>query len=70
MVSRKTLGGQVVTLTETSATSKPAGGGSYYAIFGTLQVVVDWLTENRIATNNIAGMTFTSNAELCVIYRK
>ena len=70
MARQITLGGQVITLTEVSATAKPAGGGSYYTIFGTLQVVVDFLTSNRIPINNIITATFTSNTELCVLYRK
>ena len=34
MASQKTLGGQVITVTEASSAKLP-GGGTYYTVFGT-----------------------------------
>ncbi len=64
MAEKKTLAGQYVEVTATRAT----GPGNYRSVFGEIQAVLDFLTENKIPMSSVIGVTFTSSTELNVLY--
>lgn len=64
MARKKTIAGAYVEVTAARAT----GPGNYRSVFGTIQAVLDFLTENRIPMANVIGATYTSNTELNVLY--
>ena len=64
MARQKTIAGQYVEVT----TARATGPGNFRSVYGEVQAVLDFLTENRIPMSNVIGATFTSNAELCVLY--
>ena len=68
MVRKKTISGEVITITETKATLDAEKGIHWFHVEGTIQGILDYLNENRIPMSNVKG--FTGGSTTYVLFHK
>ncbi len=66
MAGTKTISGEIITITEAKATGGDNLGVHWRHISGTIQGVLDYLTENKIPEHKVKGFTGGSTAYVLI----